>query len=81
MTLSLRHVISAELRRLGADAVHISENGGRKHPRIVARFGDRELEMPAPRGNIPDRYHIKRNYMSATRRRVRAFLQQRRRNG
>jgi hypothetical protein len=78
VTLSLRRIVAAELRRLGADAVYVTENGGRKHPRVIARFGDRELETVVPRGHVPDRCHIRSNYNAQTRRSVRAFLQQRR---
>jgi hypothetical protein len=78
VTLSLRRIVADELRRLGATAVRLDENNGRRHPRIVATFAGRELEMSAPRGNVPDRCHIKQNYVAATRRRVRAFLQRRR---
>jgi hypothetical protein len=73
--LPLRRIIVAELRRLGADTVRLDENGGRRHPRIVATFAGRELETVVPRGNVPDRCHIKRNYIAQTRKSVRAFLQ------
>jgi hypothetical protein len=75
--LSPRAVILNELRQLGATQVRTIENGGRNHPRILAQFDGRELEMPAPRGTRKDRGHLRQNYISDTRRRVRAFRQQR----
>ena len=77
MTLSLRTVIAAELRRLGADAVYVTENGGRKHPKICATINGRVLTFTTPRGNVPDKGHLRANYIAQTRRLVRA-LQQRR---
>jgi hypothetical protein len=74
VTLSLRRIVVAELRRLGADAVRITENSGRRHPRVIAQFGDRELETVVPRGNVPDRCHIRRNYEAQARRSVKRFL-------
>jgi hypothetical protein len=70
VTLSLRRIVVAELRRLGADTVYVTENGGRKHPRVVAQFNGRTLETV----DVPDRCHVRNNYISATRRQVRKFL-------
>jgi hypothetical protein len=74
VTLSLRRIVVEELRRLGATSVRINERGGHRHPKVIARFGDRELEMSAPRGDRKDRAHLRRNYEAETRRRVRKFL-------
>jgi hypothetical protein len=74
VTLSLREIVVAELRRLGADVVRINENGGRRHPKIYATFNGRELQLPAPRGNRRDRGHLLRNYEAQVRRQVRQFL-------
>jgi hypothetical protein len=50
VTLSLRRIISAELLRLGASSVRITEYGGARHARVIATFNGRTLEMSAPRG-------------------------------
>jgi hypothetical protein len=76
VSIGIHQLIIAECRRLGARSVRVDGNGGAKHPKIVARFGERVLTFSAPRGNIREsrRGHHRQNYITATRRRVRAFL-------
>ncbi len=76
MSVGIHQIIMRECRRLGARSVRVDGNGRAKHPKIIARFGERVLTFTAPRGNIRQtrRGHQHRNYIAGTRRRVRAFL-------
>ncbi len=47
--LPLCRIIAAELRRLGADTVHVTENGGRKHPKIHRAHLKRNYEAETRR--------------------------------
>ncbi len=69
MSIGIHQLIIAECRRLGARSVRVDGNGRAKHPKIIARFGERVLTFRESR-----RGHHRRNYIAGTRRRVRAFL-------
>jgi len=72
MSIMIHQLIIAECRRLGAGSVRVDGNGGAKHPKVIARFGERVLTFTAPRGNIRGWGRHHRNYIAETRRRVRA---------
>jgi hypothetical protein len=76
VSIGIHQLIIAECRRLGARSVRVDANGGAKHPKIVVHFGERVLTFSAPRGNVREsrRGHHRQNYITAARRRVRAFL-------
>jgi len=68
----VHEIVAAQLHGLKASSIKIISN--RRHPRIHATFGDRDLIMVVPRGKARDRGHLKRNYVSQTRKRVRELL-------
>ncbi len=68
----VHEIVAAELHGLKASSIKIISN--RRHPRIHATFGDRALIMVVPRGKARDRGHLKNNYISQTRKRVRELL-------
>jgi len=68
----VHEIVTAELRRLKASSIKIIEN--RRHPRIHATFGDRDLIMVIPRGRVRDKGHIRQNYINQARKRVRELL-------
>jgi hypothetical protein len=74
MSLNLRHVIADEMRALGASDVRIVDEG-RRHPKVVGRFGTRVIAVNAPRGQPRgDRGGIRAVYRTHTRRAVQKQL-------